>query len=130
MMLVVDKTRTALFLFSIVQLLAILFYYFPNKEQLQSEDCALSPYLQSNYPIPESILPYVVIFHQVTPSFIWMQISVLFGFFYDFHLGCEMYSVIVFGHVIKNFAKSFLFSPRVFWFCEEGHALYCGSGKF
>jgi len=35
---------------------------------------------------------------------------------------------VLVGHVLKNMFKNAIASPRGFWFCQEGHSLYCGKG--
>eukprot|EP00160_Parvularia_atlantis_P015164 Unigene4189_Nuclearia_a/m.12761 Unigene4189_Nuclearia_a/g.12761 ORF Unigene4189_Nuclearia_a/g.12761 Unigene4189_Nuclearia_a/m.12761 type:complete len:339 (-) Unigene4189_Nuclearia_a:5-1021(-) len=66
--------------------------------------------------------------HYQTNSFIYMQLSCLVMYLVDARAGAEMYTFVVLAHIAKNLSKSFIASPRGFWFCTAGHAISCGGG--
>jgi len=126
------KLTTVAYVIGIVQLAALLVWYQPRKVEIQSQDCHM-PVLFHNWfttitDQPEFWDPYLEQFHISSASFIWMQVALVVCLLIDHVIGIEMYLLVIVGHVVKNFAKSFIQSPRGFWFCEEGKAAHCGSG--
>lgn len=116
-------------------LVLLLVWYIPNKVELQSQSCHLAPLFADRLSmfVPpgeqrDSLDRFLEWFHEVSASFLWMQLSLVVAYLVDWSVGVEMYSVVVLGHIIKNFGKSFIGSPRGFWSCQEGHAIYCGTG--
>ena len=114
----------------------MLLWYMPQMHELQARDCNLAPefswYLDQVVPagpLRTQVDVFMKWFHEVSASFIWMQQAVVIGYLWNWEIGAEMYQVVVTGHIVKNFAKSFIKSPRGFWFCQTGLALYCGSGN-
>lgn len=134
----VEFSKEHLALWCLLNLAFLILWYQPQKNTLQAGDCHLPSLFASI--LPDSLISnaeslgsfnkVLSYFHEVSASFIWMQLAVGIGFVGDWNIGKEMYAVVVLGHVVKNFSKSFIQSPRGFWFCEEGHAIYCGTGKF
>ena len=114
----------------------LLLWYVPQMHMLQAHDCHLAPefsgYLDQVLPAGSTrteVDDWLKWFHEVSASFIWMQQALVIGFLVNWEMGTEMYRLVVTGHIVKNFAKSFIQSPRGFWFCQTGEALYCGSGN-
>jgi len=116
-------------------LVLLLAWYIPNMVELQSQSCHLAPLFSQHLsvlvpegPLRDEIDEFLAWFHEVSASFLWMQLSLVIAYLVDWNTGVEMYVVVTLGHIIKNFAKSFIGSPRGFWFCQEGHAIHCGTG--
>jgi hypothetical protein len=114
----------------------LLLWYIPNMVELQAADCHLAPDfsdLLSKYvppgPFRDDLDNFIRKFHEASASFIWMQLAVVLAYLVNWEMGAELYRVVILGHIIKNFSKSFIGSPRGFWFCKTGAALYCGTGE-
>ena len=98
------------------------------KVELQSSECAWSVQLREDNAVSEQVAAWLVWFHKRSSSFLWMQLSVAIMFALSERVGIEMYAYVLLGHIFKNLCKSFMLSPRGFWFCESGKALHCGEG--
>lgn len=104
-----------------------LLYNDPAK--VQGSLCGLAQTLRDVFPLPDPLLKALVDIHRRMSSFFWMQLSTALAFVDNYDDGTELYLYVVLGHTVKNFFKTFLQSPRGFWFCTEGSSPYCGTGN-
>ena len=106
------------------ELLALRFF----KVDIQRVNCWLPEFLMETFPLGDDVNAFLSWWHKATNSFIYMQVAFVVASFFSIHFGAQLYLYIIFGHLIKNFSKSFIASPRGFWFCTSGHAVSCGGG--
>ena len=107
--------------------LAVLAAY---KVEIQSSFCGWAAWLRDTFALGDTVNDTLRHIHHKTDSFMYMQICCVFllgtGKYTSTAAALYVYDVI--AHMTKNFSKSFIASPRGFWFCTEGQAVSCGSG--
>jgi len=107
--------------------LAVLAAY---KVEIQSSFCGWAAWLRDTVALGDAANETLRHIHHMTDSFMYMQVCCLFLLATGKYTGtaAALYVYDVIAHMTKNFSKSFIASPRGFWFCTEGHAISCGSG--
>eukprot|EP01102_Stenamoeba_stenopodia_P013764 TRINITY_DN4502_c0_g4_i1.p1 TRINITY_DN4502_c0_g4~~TRINITY_DN4502_c0_g4_i1.p1 ORF type:complete len:407 (+),score=96.43 TRINITY_DN4502_c0_g4_i1:152-1372(+) len=114
---------------AVVALALQLQLLYSDPAQVQGSLCSLSSAMRAAFPLPDPLQKALVDIHRRMSSFFWMQLSTAITFVENYDDGTEFYLYVTLGHIVKNFFKTFLQSPRGFWFCTEGSAPYCGTGN-
>jgi len=114
---------------AVVALALQLQLLYSDSAKVQGSLCTLSKAMRDVVPLPDPLLKALIDIHRRMSSFFWMQLSTALAFVENYDDGTELYLYVVLGHTVKNFFKTFLQSPRGFWFCTEGSAPYCGTGN-
>jgi hypothetical protein len=103
-----------------------------RKAAIQASFCGLAAWLRTTFPLGDAVHAVMRVVHHQTNSFVYMQaaaVLALAGVGVSAQAGVELYVYVLLVHLAKNFGKSFIASPRGFWFCTEGRAISCGSGR-
>ena len=102
-----------------------------HKAAIQASFCGWAAWLRTTFALGDTAHVVMRTVHAQTNSFNYMQVAAAaaaLGQGDRAAMGAQLYVYTVLVHLAKNFGKSFIASPRGFWFCTEGHAISCGDG--